>query len=87
MSLKERLTKFATTPGGVIPASPGFMPDDARKVLALIAALENYRDWASEDEVHPCHDAAGGLWIDGTFSTVQELQAAADDALDAMEAE
>ncbi len=35
MSLKERLTKFATTPGGVIPASPGFMPDDARKVLAL----------------------------------------------------
>ncbi len=41
MSLKERLTKFATTPGGVIPASPGFMPDDARKVLALIAAAKD----------------------------------------------
>ncbi len=93
MSLKERLTKFATTPGGVIPASPGFMPDDARKVLALVAALvpfaefsrrrDSYPGWASSppEETIAVSDGFGGAHI--TIGSLRDAQA----ALTAMEAE
>lgn len=42
-SLRERLEKYAATPFGVIPATPGFMPADARAVLALLAAAGTAR--------------------------------------------
>jgi len=46
-------------------------------------ALQNYADCINEDNCHPCDHEAGGLWIDSQSSLVQELQAEAEEALEA----
>lgn len=56
---------------------------DESEGTALAALLERYdrlrtqlaehADYLSEDAVHSCAGEQGGLWIDGTFSTIQDL--------------
>lgn len=48
----------------------------------LRKALESYRDVLNEDEAVPCDMDAGGVWLDLSWSLIQELAEEADNALE-----